>query len=274
MTVIAELAIEELRAAWTAAGLYRLPLILRVAVDRSDRSDRNGQTAVVELGQEQCAARRTAEIARLRATGVLADLADALDLIARPRWAVNAWLVAGYADPEQAERESMRAYGAAGDDVAAMVMLCGGRVTIATTTPYQLVNDLVALTGDVPAGDSRPINVPADLLHAGLDRGERSQQQTIDQFTERGVQRDQAGVLATLATTAVRHGQFDIETLDAGGVARPVPGTIGFCDTPRGRWAVLGDPAGTAANPGWLTVTPADRHRLAAMVARLAPSTT
>lgn len=249
----------EFQVAWDLARLGDLPLILRVAIDRPPCTD------------DQRASQVAAVLDRLQAAGLAGPgglapwLADALALLANPQWAINAWLAGGPADQAPAEPGTVRAYGAANEDTAALAVLVGNQVTVTPSTACRLPADITALAGPAPPGEGHSINLPAETLCSALASSHGDRDQLIDELVGRGVQRGAAGTIAAITGHTRRHGQCSAEVMDADGVRRPVAGTVDFCDTAIGRWAQLRTTERGGSD--WVTITPASAEQLAAMVA-------
>lgn len=252
----------EFEVAWGALHLGDLPLIFRVRISR------RGATAQerAQLVASTMDGLRGRGLAGSR--GPSGDLADALTLLARYRWAVDARL--------NLHRE-VRALGAATRDAAVLAVLDAGTVTIMPSTPHRLPADMAWLAGDAAAGGGRSINVRAEALLAAAARvaGTGEPHRLAGELVAEGVPAAEASSLARLNAGMLGgdqlsgqfSGQFGVEVADRDGTLRRAPRLIGFCDTQDGRWAQLR----TTGRDGqeWITFTPAGPAGLGAMIADL-----
>jgi hypothetical protein len=247
------LSATEFEVAWESLRLGDLPLIFRVCIERYGRTDEE-RAEVMASTLDGLRMRRLAD-----SRGVSGELADALTLVANPRWVVDARLDIG---------RPVRAYGAAGRGESAMIATLDGEVvTLAGSTRYQLAADMASLTGDLPPGPGRSINVLADVLLDASRRCAGDSHRLGDELIDRGLPVNDARTIAKINDELSGSGQFGVEVVDAEGGLRRAPRLVGFCDTPEGRWAQLR----TAGADGleWITFTPARLGQLAAMITEL-----
>lgn len=240
----------EFEVAWEAMRLGDLPLIFRVCVSRRGQTDEE-RARIVE---DTLTGLRQRRLAGPR--GLDGELADALMLLANPRYVVDARLEIG---------RPVRAYGVAGrGDAAVVATLDGGTVTITGSSRFKLPAAVVALAGELPSGPGRSINVPVDALMAASRRSGGDSHLLGDELIESGVPVGDARTIAKLNEEMFGSGQFGIEVIDAEGVPRRGPRVVGFADSPEGRWAQLR----TTGNGGreWVTFVPASPARLVAMI--------
>ena len=247
------LSATEFQVAWEALRLGDLPLIFRVCISRGGRTD-DERAHIMTSTMDGLRARRLAD-----ARGVSGELADALMLLANPRWVVDARL-----DVDRA----VRAYGAAGRGESAMIATLDGELlTLTPTTRYRLPMEMALLAGDVAPGPGSSINMAAELLLAASQRSGGDSHRLGDELIARGVPVADARAIAKINDEMVGGGQFGVEVGDAEGLLRRAPRVVGFCDTRDGRWAQLR----TIGHGGqeWITFTPAQPAQLAMMISDL-----
>lgn len=243
----------EFEVAWETLRLGDLPLIFRVCIGRHGGTDAE-RAELVASTMDGLRMRRLAD-----GRGVSGELADALTLLANPRWVVDARLDIG---------RPVRAYGAAGRGDSAMIaVLDGDVVSLTGSSRYQLPAGVAALAGDLPPGPGRSINLVADALLGASERCGGDSHRLGDELIERGVLVNDARTIAKINDEMFGSGQFGVEVPDAEGVLRRAPRVVGFCDTPEGRWAQLRTAAGGGQE--WITFTPARLGQLASMIADL-----
>ncbi|HEY0636317.1 MAG TPA: ESX secretion-associated protein EspG [Pseudonocardiaceae bacterium] len=250
----------EFEVAWESLRLGDLPLLFRVRVDRHGDTDEDRARLVRET------------LEGLRGRGLAGDhglderLADALALLAAPRWLVDARLDTG---------RPVHALGAAAGTAAAIAVLADDLVTITTGTAYRLATDMAALAAEHPPGPGSSINLSYETLvraaeHATDREGEgRADPRRLEEeLAELGVPLGEARLLARINQEMIGSGQYGVEVCDPDSGMRRAPRVVGFSDTPEGRWAQLR----TAGHGGtqWVTFTPAGRAQLAAMISELA----
>jgi ESX secretion-associated protein EspG len=249
----------EFEVAWGVLQLGDLPLIFRVRISR------RGATAQerAQLVASTMDGLRGRGLAGAR--GPSGDLADALSLLARYRWAVDARM--------DLQRE-VRALGAATGSAAVLAVLDASTVTITPCTPHRLPAHVARLAGDATAAHGgRSINVRAEALLAAAGRvaGTREPHRLAGELVAEGVPAAEASTIARLNAGMLDAGQFagqfGAEAADRDGTLRRAPCVIGFCDTRDGRWAQLR----TTGHDGkeWITFTPAGPAVLTAMIADL-----
>jgi EspG family len=240
----------EFEVAWEALELGDLPLIFRVCVNRHGLTE-GERSQVIEEAMDGLRYRRLAHVHR-----VSAELADALTLLANPRWVVDARLEIG---------RPVRAYGACGwGDSAVLATLDCGLVVITGTSGYRLPAEVTSLVGDLPPGPGRSINLPAEALLAASQRCGGDSHWLGDELIERGVPVRDARTIARLNEEMFGSGQFGVEAAGQDGALRRAPRVIGFCDSPQGRWAQLRT-VGTDGQQ-WITFTPARPTQLSVMI--------
>lgn len=251
----------EFQVAWEALSLGDQPLVFWVCLSHGVLAEEEhaqlAATALDGLRQRGLAG----------ATGPAPELADALGLLAGPRWAIDARLVSGHPDATEAAGGSMRAYGVAGrGDGAVLATMADDMVTLTRTTRSRLPGEVAMLAGEVQPGPSRSINVLAELLYAAAECSAGDSHRLADELVARGLPPGDASTIARINAEHRRSGQFSVEVADQGGTLRPGRRAIGFNDTEQGRWAQL-----RTSNSGqqWLTFTPASATQLAAMLGEL-----
>lgn len=243
----------EFEVAWEVLGLGDLPLIFRVCVNRRGLTEQERRQVIGEA-MNDLRQRRLADI-----HGVSAELADALTLLANPRWVVDARLDIG---------RPVRAYGACGrGDSAALATLDRGLVAIIGASRFRLAVEVASLAGDHAPGPGRSINLPAEALLAASQRCGGDSHLFGDELIERGVSVRDARIVARLNEEMFGSGQFGVEAADQDGALRRAPRVVGFCDSPQGRWGQLRTVG--ADGRQWITFTPARLTQLGVMISDL-----
>ena len=238
----------EFEVAWGALDLGDLPLLFRVRISR------RGATAEERAHLVASTLAGLAERGLADGHGPRGGLADALTLLARHRWSVDARF--------DFHREG-RALGAVDGGAAVIAMLDADTVMLSSSAPYRLPYDLAELAGDVPVRTGTSINLARHVLVAAASRmGAGGPMELADELMALGVPPGDARAVATINAEMMGGGQFGAQVVDADGTVRRAPRVVGFCDTAECRWAQL-------SADGWITFTPAGTTQLAAMITDL-----
>lgn len=243
----------EFEVAWESLRLGDLPLIFRVCLPRAGDTDEE-RSHLVRTTLEGLRGRGLADD-----RGLHEDLVDALGLLARPGWVVDARLDT---------YRPLRALGAAAGRNAVVAVLTDDTVTISASTPFRLAADMAALAAEHPPASGTSINLSVEVLLAAAERVVGADPLRLaDELVRRGVSQGDARMLAQVNAELVGSGQFGVEVADPDAGLRRAGRVVGFSDTRAGRWAQLR----TAAHGGtqWVTFTPAGIPQLAAMITEL-----
>lgn len=255
----------EFLVAWRALGLGEPPLVLHACLGDEHALSEPERTQLVASTMAGLRERGLADVA-----GPVPAFAAALTTLARPRWAIEARLRGGHPDATETANGSMRAYGAAGQgDAATIAALTDGTVTLTTSTWHRLPAGMVALAGDIRPGNSRSINLPAEVLRAAVGIGGNDAQRVAGELIACGVPAGDASAIARINAEHRRGGQFAVQVAGEDGTMRPGHRVIGFTDTEHGRW--VGLRSGQGDDREWLTFTPASTAQLVTMITELLP---
>jgi len=242
------LSATEFEVAWGALRLGDLPLLFRVRISRRGATEEERERLVTST-MDGLRRRGLAD-----GRGLRTDLADALTVLARHRWAVDARL--------EFHREG-RALGAATRSAAAIAMLDADTVTITSSTPYRLPADMAELAGDLPVRTGRSINLSAHVLFTAASRiGAGDPLELADELVALGVPAGDARTIAAINAEMLGGGQFGVQVVDQDGTVCRAPRVVGFCDTHDCRWAQL-------RAEDWITFVPAGSTQLAVMITDL-----
>ncbi|MGH3794811.1 MAG: ESX secretion-associated protein EspG [Pseudonocardiaceae bacterium] len=178
------------------------------------------------------------------ARGVDVDLAGVLLTLARPRWAIEAWLLLD---------RPVRALGACRGRFGAVAILERDRVRLASCPPHSLLDEMVRLVRPT-AGPGRSATVRAENLDAADRVAGRDMQRLAKELTRRGERHDNARALARMCARHSRLGQFGVLVRDHLGRQNPGPRVVGLHATPDGWYSQLRRPGRGGT---FVTVTPA-----------------
>lgn len=190
------------------------------------------------------------------------DLADALQVLARPAWSVDVWVWTDH---------RISGLAAASGPAAALAVLDGDEVWVIPARAAALPEAAVSVAGDLPAGLGRSVSVPAEVLAAAERDAGGDARSLITRLESYEMPLHEAHALAGMLAGMSLRGQFGVQRRDGDGVLRRGRRVVGLHDTPDGRYAFLTLP-GADGTP-WSTVTPAGNDRLAACVRELAAET-
>lgn len=239
------LSVEELFLLWWAADLGDPPPVLDLP-RRGATSERRARYAA-----EASAALEA------RGLGTVAEPVPALAAVLRRLATADIRLdLRGYGPDGP-----WSAFGACTERKAAVAWRAGNDVVVATVTPGQLVESLLATLPPLPAPPGLSANVHTADYADACSHGERTGTPGFLQvLRSAGLRGPEAATVARAVTTRQGGGQL---TATRRGAHRPTPLT--WLDTASGRYAVR-------ARGDWLTVTPADAGRLTAMAQDLCPT--
>jgi hypothetical protein len=134
---------------------------------------------------------------------------------------------------------------------AAAIARVADEVRIGPVTPGTLAGPLLGSLTPVPAGPDRPANISATDFATACAEGERDGAAGFQRaLGYAGVRASEAATVSRVLTARQAHGQ-----LGASGRDRR---WLNWVDTPEGRYALR-------QNGSWVTITPVDLPRLAAM---------
>jgi hypothetical protein len=127
-----------------------------------------------------------------------------------------------------------------------------------------LVEAIVAISGDCPAGRGRSTSVPLELLRSADKAAGGDPRSLVVELTDLGIPLTKAQVLAGMFEGMVGRGQFGAQRTGTGRVTHRADRVVAFHDTGHGRYLYLTKPS--PDGQVWATVTPADNRAVAAAV--------
>nr|BFF02980.1 hypothetical protein GCM10020241_46550 [Streptoalloteichus tenebrarius] len=189
--------------------------------------------------------------------GPTEELDLALDLLAHWHWSVDAhlWL-----------DRHVRAVAAVRGEIGTLAVRVADDVCLSLLRDYQIVDQLVALAGHVPAGPGDALSVRADVFDAAVDTCAGDPGALAERLAERGEPAPTARALVRMLEGAGWFGQFGASVDDAYGPCRRARRVVGFHDTAGGRYAQL---RRSRDDGTWLTVMPAGHRRLVTAIREL-----
>lgn len=233
-----ELSTTEIEVCWTQLQLNELPVVIDVPTLGHTDTERQQLVANTLEGLRKH---------RLYGDhGLDPDLTDLLVTLARPRWAVEAWLLLD---------RPVRALAACRGEVGALATLQGNRVRLTPCPPHRLFDELIRLTG-LTAGPGRSVTVRAANLDAAALIAGPDMQRLAQELTHRGERYDDAHTLARMCTRHGQLGQLGALARDQAGRQRSGRRVIGLHATPDGWYSQL---RRTSHGGTFITVTPANQ---------------
>jgi hypothetical protein len=237
----------EFDVVWESQRLPRRHVVLDVP---SPGVTRNQRAELVAGAWDALAGRGLATRGR-----VDPELADRLALLAYPERSVDGWV--------WTEREIRGLAVQSGRD-AALAVVDRGEVWLIPARETSLVEAVVSIAGDCPAGYGRSTSVPLELLRSADKAAGGDARSMVTELADLGVPLSKAQVLAGMFDGMVGRGQFGAQRTGSGRVTHRADRVVAFHDTGRGRYLYLTRPS--ADGQVWATVTPADNRSVAAAV--------
>ena len=180
-----------------------------------------------------------------------ADLTALLRTLGERRITVDIW-AEGHGPPLRAVA------GAAGRDASGAARV-GDEIRIGPLTPPRLVSALLEAVAPLPAGPGRPVNVAAADYEAACVEGDRDGVTGfLDALRDAGLSQPDASTLARALTGRYGGGRLGASARDRSGRMARASSPINWVDTAEGRYVLR-------RNGAWITVTPVDPARFAAM---------
>ncbi|WP_329069274.1 ESX secretion-associated protein EspG [Amycolatopsis sp. NBC_01480] len=235
---------------WESLELPRRPAALGVPSPGRTHSER---AELVDSAWSSLASRRLAR--GRRASG---ELIDQLHLLARPQYAVDAWV--------WAEREIHGRAVSLGSQ-AVLAVVDSDQVWLIPAREGALAEAAVPVAGDLAPGVGQSISIPHDLLVAADAKAQGDPKSLVTALEDRGLALWEAQELAGMLMGQEARGQFCAERTLRDGTVRRSAGVAAFYDTDAGRYLfqLASDPDGRP----WATVAPADNALLVERVREL-----
>lgn len=186
------LSATEFEVLWELLALPERPVVLDVPTRGGTDQERHH---VVAQATESLRAKRLLDV-----RGPDADLEALCALLARPGWAVDAWL--------RLDRP-VRAQAAASGERATLAVVDGERVTLVPSSRYRVIDGLVGMIGINP-GPGASVSVPADDLDAAAAASRGDTRRLIDELRRRGARYDDADLLARMCPEHTHTVQFSV----------------------------------------------------------------
>lgn len=186
------------------------------------------------------------------------EVADRLALFANYRLAVDTWVW---------EDRVIAGLAVVGNRYAHLAVVESGEVWLIPARASSLAESAVSVTGELPAGAGRSVSVPEQALTAADQRTDGDAKALITGLERQGVPLRDGQRLAEMSRDIQLRGQFGAERRDNEGRVRRAGRVVGFHDNPTGRFVGLTVPG--VDGTGWVTVAPADNHRLIVCVREL-----
>jgi len=184
-----------------------------------------------------------------------ADLAELLELLGgRAPGERGFTLLANRSD------DQLRAYGVINRDRAALLSAAGEEVRLGPLWPGTMTDVLLDTLDPLPAGAGRPANVSWAVYREACAQGEtHGTEAFLGVLRAAGLRPPEAHTLLRAVTGRSGGGELELTARDAHGTPLRPLSALTWIDTGSGRYAVR-------LRDDWLTVTPAHRARLGAMV--------
>ncbi|HKN96457.1 MAG TPA: ESX secretion-associated protein EspG, partial [Pseudonocardiaceae bacterium] len=147
---------------------------------------------------------------------------------------------------------------------AVLAVVDRGEVWLIPARETSLVEAIVSIAGECPAGHGRSTSVPLELLRSADKAAGGDPRSLVVELTDLGVPLTKAQVLAGMFDGMVGRGQFGAQRTAAGRVTHRAGRVVAFHDTGSGRYLYLTRPS--ADGQVWATVTPADNRAMATAV--------
>lgn len=173
-------------------------------------------------------------------------IAFRLRLLARPEWELDARL---HSD----NGPGTRALIAANTSTAVVAMLDAERLILRTTPADLITTEAIALLPAHPAGTGPSITLPAATLDAAATRAADTAESFADALMSAGLGRPESRVIATLASTAIRHAHFGAARTRRFEKRRRANHVVSVYDTPEGRYLFTRKPSN---GQSWVTLLP------------------
>jgi len=239
--------------AWEHGKLGQMPIVLYVPPAGFQEWER---AEVVRQAWDELERVGAARYGRLDAA-----LVRMLEVLARPRRAVDARLALGKAAAKGTE---VRGMAAANGDNGVVAELADGKVRLRPIFGSGLGREIVSLLPDESAGPGSSVSLARELIEPAARIAGASLYGFAERLMELGVPGDQARTLVRMIDGTKRRGQFGAAILDREGRRHAAKRAIAFHDTDNGRY--LMEDRTTADGRLWTTVTPAAAHLLAERV--------
>ncbi|MBP2471787.1 hypothetical protein JOF53_000659 [Crossiella equi] len=188
-------------------------------------------------------------------TGLAPELSEAITMLARFRWAVDARVFA--ATPLRARAA------VAGERAVLAVLDAQEDMELRQLPDHALLGQVAGLTGDAPTPRVASANIRETVLEAALGQaGDGDLRALTQRLVALGEPAGQASALAHACTGIGAMGSFSVVTVDQDGRRRGSDNAVGWHTTAAGQFLQL-------RNNGWVTVTPGGRTQLTAQLRRL-----
>ncbi|WP_037259807.1 ESX secretion-associated protein EspG [Kibdelosporangium aridum] len=183
------------------------------------------------------------------------ELVDRLEILAHPHVSFDAWVWAG---------REVKAFAAQAGREAQLAVVDEGKVWLIPARDSALAESAVSVAGEVIAGTGRSVSLPNDLVAAADEQSRGDTRKFITNLEAKGIPLAEAQTLTSMLAGISTRGQFGAERRHRDQRIVRAERVVAFHDTPEGRYLDLVKPSPDGRT--WLTVSPADNHRLATFV--------
>lgn len=244
------LAASTFEVAWAHAEIGEMPIVLYVPPAGFQEWER---AEVVRTAWDELERVRVARHGQLDP-----EFRRMLEVLARPRRAVDARLALGRAGAPGTE---VRGMAAANGDSGVLARFAGGKITLKQVFGSGLCREIVGLLPEEPAGPGISVSVSRDLIEPAAKAAGSSLYGFAERLIEAGVPGDQARTLVRMIEGTRRRGQFGAAVRDREGRRHSATRVLAVHDTAGGRY--LMEDRRTQDGRVWTTVTPASPHLIA-----------
>jgi EspG family len=228
---------------WEHLRLGQLPLVVKVPSP--------GKTFEERARLEEQAWADLEERGLGRPVELHPELADLLPVVATAEREVDARAYAG---------RNLRVLAAAAGEVAAVVELCDGEVTVRRASPTGLVAAALSALPPSTPGPGRSVALRTEDFEAAAHGAAGTREGFLKALLERDIRPDDAEALAEMIKDVSGMGNFGAAARDKFGRRRRAERVVSFFDTEDGRYVQIRRPAQDATL--WTTISPANPRNL------------
>ncbi|MCE7005305.1 ESX secretion-associated protein EspG [Kibdelosporangium philippinense] len=183
------------------------------------------------------------------------ELVDKLEILAHPQVSIDVWVWAG---------REVKAFAAMAGREAQLAVVDEGKVWLIPARDSALAESAVSVAGELGSGGGRSVSVPNDLVVGADEESGGDTRKFVTALESKGVLLAEAHALTSMLNGISTRGQFGAERRHRDQRIVRAERVVAFHDTGSGRYLDLVKPSPDGRM--WLTVSPADNHRLATFV--------
>lgn len=236
----------EFDVVWEAEKLPPPHPALRVPSPGRTHTERR---ALVEQAWESLASRGLA-----RGNRAAGNLVDQLNLLVRPKVAIDCWV---WTDRE------IKGLAVSTGSQALLAVVDLAEVWLIPARDTSLAESAVSVAGDFHAGPGHSVSIPHRILRAADKQAKGDPTALVTALADRGVELWKAQELSSMVVGMTARGQFGVERLTRDGTVRRADRVVAFYDTGAGRYFMQ---VSGSDGEHWATVAPADNHLLAGRI--------